>query len=249
MLITKSLTKSFGGLKAVNSVDLEAKEGYITLLIGPNGSGKTTLINTITGYYKPDFGKVYFRGEDITGLPMHETYKRGLVRTFQIPSPFSQLSVLENLLVAARFNPGENLTAHLFRKRWKKFEDEYIDKAFKILKLLKLDEFCDEQASSLSAGHLKLIEIGRALAAEAKMVVLDEPIAGINPVFAHEIFSHLEKIKKELGITFLIIEHRLDIALKYADYVYVMNEGKIICEGKPEYVVKDEKVKKVYIGD
>ncbi|MEM3627404.1 MAG: ABC transporter ATP-binding protein [Candidatus Bathyarchaeia archaeon] len=249
MLITESLTKSFGGLKAVNSVDFEAKEKCITLLIGPNGSGKTTLVNTVTGYYKPDSGKVYFKGEDITGLPMHETYRKGLVRTFQIPSPFSQISVLENLLVAARFNPGEHLTKHLFRNSWKKYEDEYIEKAFKILQLLKLDEFCDEQPASLSAGHLKLIEIGRALAAEAKMVILDEPIAGINPVFAHDIFSHIVDIKKELGITFLIVEHRLDIALKYADYVYVMNEGKVICKGTPDYVVNDEGVRKVYIGD
>jgi len=248
MLTTESLTKSFGGLKAVNSVAIEVKEGCITLLIGPNGSGKTTFINTVSGYYKPDSGKVYFRGEDITGLPMNETYKKGLVRTFQIPSPFTNLSVIENLLVAARHNPGEHFTRHLFRRSWQKVEEEHVEKAFEILKLLNLEEFCDEQPASLSAGHLKLIEIGRALAADAKMIMLDEPIAGINPVFAHNIFSHIVNIGKERGITFLIVEHRLDIALGYADYVYVMNEGKVICEGTSEHVLEDEEVRRVYIG-
>lgn len=249
MLSTEAVVKSFGGLKAVNSVSIKVEEGSITLLIGPNGSGKTTLVNVIAGYYKPDSGKVYFKGEDITGLPMNETYKKGIVRTFQIPSPFIKLSVLENLLVAARANPGERFSKHLFRKSWEKAEKEYIEKAFEIMKMLDLDDVCDLQPSSLSAGHLKLIEIGRALAADAKFVMLDEPIAGLNPVFAHNIFSHILKIRKERGITFLIVEHRLDIALGYADYVYVMNEGNLICKGTPDFVVKDDYVRRVYIGD
>lgn len=248
ILTTESVTKSFDGLKAVNSVSIKVEEDSITLLIGPNGSGKTTFINVVSGYYKPDSGKIYFKGEDITGLPMYKVYKKGLVRSFQIPLPFTRLSVLENLLVA-KYNPGEGFIRHLFKGSWRKVEKEQIEEAYEILKLLGLEEFSDEQAASLSAGHLKLIEIGRALASGAEMILLDEPIAGVNPVFAHTIFSHILNIRKERHVTFLIVEHRIDIALRYADYVYVMNEGKLICEGAPNQVVEDEEVRRVYIGE
>jgi branched-chain amino acid transport system ATP-binding protein len=248
MLYTNKLTKRFGGLIAVNEVSLTARRGLITLLIGPNGCGKTTLVNTITGYYKPDEGRVVFEGDDITGMPPHKTYKKGLVRTFQIPSPFLRLSVLENLLVASRGNPGENLTKHIFKGSWEKFENEQVDKAFEIMKILGLEKYWDREAMSLDAGALKLTEIGRALMSDAKMLVLDEPIAGVNPKLAHNIFSYIVKLRDGMKISFLIIEHRLDIALKYADFVYAMHQGRIISEGTSEEVARDENVRKIYIG-
>jgi len=249
VLVTQGVKKYFGGLKAVDGVDLKAEQQKVTLLMGPNGSGKTTLINVITGYYKPDGGKVYFEGEDITGWPMSKIYEKNLVRSFQIPSLFEGLTVLENLLVASRGNPGESLRKFFIRSKWIQYEEDSVKKALDTMKALKLTEFWDAPVTSLPAGHLKLVEIGRALMADAKMVILDEPICGVSPKLANEIFSRLRKLRDEKGLTFLVIEHRLDIALRFADYVYVMHNGKIISEGTPEQIAGDPLVKKVYTGE
>jgi len=249
VLYREELEKRFGGLKAVDGVTLKAKEKAITLLIGPNGSGKTTLVNTTTGYYKPDGGKVYFKNTEITGWPMNKVYDVGLVRSFQLPSPFQGLSALGNILVASKENPGESLIRSLRRKRWVKSEEEAIEKAFKVIKALDLQQFWDVPTASLSSGHLKLMEIGRALMADAEIVILDEPICGVNPTLADKIFIYINRLRDTYGLTFLIIEHRLDIALKYADYVYVMHHGKVISEGDVEYIINDPQVRKVYIGE
>jgi len=249
VLYLEELEKRFGGLKAVDGVTLKAKEKAITLLIGPNGSGKTTLVNTTTGYYKPDGGKVYFKNTEITGWPMNKVYDVGLVRSFQLPSPFQGLSVLGNILVASKENPGESLIRSLRRKRWVKSEEEAIEKAFNVIKALDLQQFWDVPTASLSSGHLKLMEIGRALMADAEIVILDEPICGVNPTLADKIFIYINRLRDTYGLTFLIIEHRLDIALKYADYVYVMHHGKVISEGDVEYIINDPQVRKVYIGE
>ncbi|MEM3833298.1 MAG: ABC transporter ATP-binding protein [Thermoprotei archaeon] len=249
ILVTDSVVKKFGGLRAVDDVSIKVKKKLVSLLAGPNGSGKTTLINVISGYYKPDSGRVYFKGEDITGLPMNLIYKRGLVRTFQIPAPFSKMSVLENLLVAYRNNPGESFFKHLNRRYWSNVEKEAIDEALKILQMLGMEDVWDREAWSLGAAQLKLLEIGRALMSKAEALILDEPIAGVNLKVAHEIFSHLNTLRNQLGITFLIIEHRLDVALKYVDHVFVMSEGKIIYDGDPKNVVEDKTVKKIYLGE
>lgn len=248
MLLVKELRKNFGELRAVDGVTLKTEPKKITLLIGPNGSGKTTLVNVVTGYYKPDGGKVYFNGDEITGWPMHKIYEKGLVRSFQIPSPFRGLSVLENLVLASRKNPGESLIKSFVKGKWVKSEENAVKKAFDVMKALNLDQFWDTLAMSLPAGHLKLIEIGRALMAEAKMIILDEPIGGINPALANEIFTYIRGLKDTYELTFLIIEHRLDIALRHADYVYVMHLGKVISEGTIEQIVSDPLVKEVYIG-
>jgi branched-chain amino acid transport system ATP-binding protein len=248
-LKTIGVTKRFGGLVAVNHVNINVMRKSITLLIGPNGCGKTTLVNTITGIYEPDEGEVYFEGKNITGLPPDRIYREGLVRTFQIPSPFTKLSVLDNLLVAARDHPGEKFRSHLFRRSWIKTEEELINKAFEYLKILGLDKYWDREASELDAGGLKLLEIGRALMSDARMIILDEPIAGVNPRLAHNIFSHIVELRNKLGITFMIIEHRLDIALRYSDYVYAMNRGEIISSGTPDEIIRDEKVRSVYLGE
>lgn len=248
-LRTEGVTKIFGAFKAVDTVSIKLAPGAITLLAGPNGSGKTTLANLISGYYRPEAGHVYFDGKDITGLTMNKIYERGLVRTFQIPAPFGKLSVLENLLVAARDNPGDSFIGYLNWRSWSKVEEKNAATATEILGEIGLAELQDRAAGTLSAGHLKLLEIARAIMAGAKLVILDEPIAGINPKLAHEVFVHIVDMNKKFGLTFLIIEHRLDIALAYVRHAYVMNDGKLIFDGPADDVVKDAEVKRVYLGE
>ncbi|MCD6341290.1 MAG: ABC transporter ATP-binding protein [Thaumarchaeota archaeon] len=248
ILRTQDLVKSFGGLVAVNGVSLNIQEKSITMLIGPNGSGKTTFINLISGLYKPDRGKVFFNGKEITGLPPHDVFKLGLVRTFQIPQPFRKLTVLENLLVTYPNNPGERFLGSLRRGKWMKVEEEAAEKAVKILDLLNLGHLWNQEAAKLSGGQMKLLEMGRALMADARLLVMDEPVAGVNPALAHEIFKTLRELRDELGITLFLVEHRLDIALQYTDYVYVMANGSIISSGEPKEVMVDPEVIEAYLG-
>jgi len=247
LLVATNLTKRFGGLIAVNSVDLVVKENSFTLLIGPNGSGKTTFLNVCTGVLKPDGGKVYFEGEDITGLPPNKIYDYGLIRTFQIPIPFLSLTILDNVIAAMR-NPGEYPFNALFKRRgWVEVEEENMEKAFSVLKRVGLDEMWDKPAYSLGGAQLKMLEVARALAAGAKLIALDEPIGGVDPIYADEILSYLKELQRS-GITFLVIEHRIDIIAPYADYAYAMNRGSIISQGTPDEVLNDPQVVEVYIG-
>ncbi len=248
VLRTENLVKKFGGIVAVDHVSIKVPEKNIVLIIGPNGSGKTTLVNVITGVYRADEGKVYFMDKDITNRPPHEIYRLGIVRTFQIPQPLKKLTVLENLLIAEAYHPGENPLKAIVERAWVKREQELTERAFKILKFLKLDHLWDSEAYKLSGGQLKLLEVGRALMANAKLIVMDEPIAGVNPSLAHEIFQRLREIRDTFNVTFLIIEHRLDIALKYVDYVYAMAQGRVIAEGKPDEVVNNPAVVEAYLG-
>lgn len=241
------MRKYFGGLAALDGVDLEVRDGLVTMIVGPNGSGKTTLINTVSGFYKPDSGRIFFNGADITGWPPHKVFKTGLVRTFQIPEPFQKLTVLENMLVA-RGGPGEGFLGSLFRRSWAGAEERNVEDAFRILELLSLDRLWDRRASELSGGQLKLLEVGRALMSGARMLLMDEPIAGVNPSLAHEVFGHLLEVKKRLGVDLLLVEHKLDIALQYVDYVYAMDRGRVIAEGPPDQVINDKRVIEAYLG-
>ncbi|HDJ83455.1 MAG TPA: ABC transporter ATP-binding protein [Desulfurococcaceae archaeon] len=247
ILVTENLVKRFGGLVAVNRVNIKVKKKTLTLLIGPNGAGKSTFINVCTGVLKPDEGRVIFDDKDITGWPPHKVYRAGFVRTFQIPQPFLSLTVLENVLVALG-SRGENPLLAPIKKLWIKEEEEKIKRAFEILKKVGLDQYWDWQAYKLGGGQLKMLEVARALATGAKLIALDEPIGGTDPAYASEIFKYIRSLRDTWNVTFLIVEHRIDIALPFADYVYVMDRGKVISEGPPKVVENDPKVIEVYIG-
>ena len=247
ILKVTNIRKTFGGITALDGVNMEIDKGKMTMLIGPNGSGKTTLINVVSGFYKPDEGQVLFEGRNITGKPPNEVSKQGLVRTFQVPAPFQKLSVMENLLMASEGNPGESFVKAPLKSTWIKKESEAYERATKVLELLNL-KLSDQFAGELSGGQLKLLEIGRALMTDARLIMLDEPASGLNPTLAHKIFEHLSEIKTGLGLTFLIIEHRLEIALQYVDYVYAMASGSVVSHGKGEEVMSDPNVIESYLG-
>ncbi len=251
ILTTEGIVKQFGAFRALDGVDVKVERGKVTLIIGPNGSGKTTLVNVITGVYKPESGKVVYVKADgkainITGWPPHKIFEIGIVRTFQMPQVFQKLTVLENLMAVARGQRGEAVVTALL-KNWVKEEGELAKKAFRILRPVKLDNKWDTPAYLLSAGEMKLLELARALMAGADLIILDEPIAGVPVDQAHEVFKIVREINQQ-GITFLVIEHRIDIAFKYVDYVYAMASGRIIAQGLPEQVANDPKVREVYIG-
>jgi branched-chain amino acid transport system ATP-binding protein len=259
ILSVADVRKSFGNLHALDGVSLDVEDRSISILIGPNGSGKTTLINVISGLYKPDSGRVLFRGKESTGLPPYQLYNLGLARTFQIPALFWKLTVLENLLVAVRNNPGERfiksvlpsgLTSwkELTTPTWEENEKRAVEKASRILSLLGLSRIWDQPSFLLSGGQMKLVEIGRALMSDATLLLLDEPVSGVNPTLAHEIFSRILKLRDELGLTFFIVEHRLDIALKYVDKMFAMALGRLITSGTPDDVLKDKRVIEAYLG-
>ena len=245
LLRTENLSKFFFSLRALDNVSLSARRNYITLVIGPNGSGKTTLINTISGFYEADGGRVLLEDRDITNKPPHEIYRFGIVRTFQIPQPLRRLTVLENLMMADE-NPGEKIISGL-RRNWVKKQEELAEKAFRYLDFLNLDHLWNTESYKLSGGQLKILEVGRALMRDAKVIVMDEPIAGVNPALAHSILERLRNLKN-MDVSLLLVEHRLDIVLKYVDYVYVMADGKIIAEGDGKNILSNPEVVEVYLG-
>ncbi len=249
ILIVKNVKKRFGGVVALDGVSLEVERGKIVGLIGPNGSGKTTLFNVIAGVLKPDSGEVWFDGKEITGLPPEKIYHLGLVRTFQTPRLFKGMTVFENVLTSARHNPGESYSKSLLKEMWEPVEKKIAKKAIGLMELLKIKHIARNLASAVSGGQMKLGEIARGLMSDPKMLLLDEPAAGVNPTLAHEIFSFLTKLRDERGITMLIIEHRLDILFDYVDYVYVMHKGRIVAQGTPKEVVENPVVIDVYLGE
>jgi len=248
ILCVRNLTMRFGSFRAVDNVSMGIPRAAISLLIGPNGSGKTTLVNCISGLYTPEEGTVKYMGADITGEPPHKIVKKGLVRTFQIAQPFLRLTVLENLLVSHGDNPGESVFWSFVQARWAKQETTALEKAHKVLELLELEDLYEAAAGTLSGGQLKLLEIGRALMTDAKTIVMDEPAGSVSPVLAHTIFSHIQRLRDQLGLTFLLVEHRLDVAAEYVDRVCAMARGRVICEGAPKEVFNNPEVIESYLG-
>ena len=248
ILSVDNVRKSFGSLHALDGISLQVAERKVSILIGPNGSGKSTLINVVSGLYFPDSGKIIFDKKDTTGFPPHKLYNMGMARTFQIPALFWNLTVLENLLIAEKNNPGESFLKSLVSSFWKNSEKKAMEKASRILTLLGLSSVWNLPTFKLSGGQMKLVEIGRALMSDAKLLLLDEPVSGVNPTLAHEIFSRILRLRDELGLTFFVVEHRLDIALKYVDEIFAMALGKLIASGLPDEVMNDKKVIESYLG-
>lgn len=249
ILEISGVKKQFGGMIVLDGIDMQVKEGRIYQMIGPNGSGKTTLINVISGLLKPDEGTIIFDGADITQKGPFETFKAGLSRTWQIPQPFRNLTTMENFMVASDKNRGEGFLAAPMRSRWRRDEEQVSRRAAEVMEVVSLIQKKDLQSQNLSGGQQKLLELGRAMMSDTKMILMDEPIAGVNPTLAYEIFEKIKRICREQKITFLIIEHRLDISLQYAERVFVLNGGRIIAEDEPDEVVKDPKVIESYLGE
>ena len=249
MLKIKDLNKSFGGLKAVHNVNLEVKKSSITGLIGPNGAGKTTLFNTIAGVYAPDEGEIFLENQNITGLKPHNLFNKGVLRTFQIAHEFSTLTVLENLMMVPPNQYGENLIYAWFRNNdVKKQEEEIRTKAIEVIEFLNLNHLTQELAGNLSGGQKKLLELGRTMMVDSKLVLLDEVGAGVNRTLLNDISDAILRLNKEKNYTFFVIEHDMDLIEKICDPVIVMAEGSVLFEGKFDEVKSNEEVIEAYLG-
>ena len=244
-----NLSKYFGGLAAVSNCSLKVKQGTITGIIGPNGSGKTTLFNLIAGNLKSSSGNVKFNNEDITDVPSYELFSKGLLRTFQIAHEFTNLSVLENLMMVPGNQSGEKLMNTFLKPSIVAQEEELIkEKAKGVVEFLKLEHLSNELAGNLSGGQKKLLELGRTMMVDAKLVLLDEVGAGVNRTLLKELGSAIEKLNREKGYTFCMIEHDMDFIGRLCDPVIVMAEGSVLFKGSVDDAKKDEKVIESYLG-
>ena len=249
ILQINSISKYFGGLAAVSNCSLNIKKGSITGVIGPNGSGKTTLFNLIAGNLKPNSGQVMFNNEEITSIPSYELFSKGLLRTFQIAHEFTNLTVLENLMMVPGNQSGEKLMTALLKPKLVKKEEEIVkQKAYEVIDFLNLKHLSNELAGNLSGGQKKLLELGRTMMVDAKIVLLDEVGAGVNRTLLKDIGTAIQRLNKEKGYTFCMIEHDMDFIKRMCDPVIVMAEGSVLFEGTPEEVMKNEKVIESYLG-
>ena len=249
ILHIENLSKYFGGLAAVSDCSLKIKKGSITGIIGPNGSGKTTLFNLIAGNLKSSQGKVLFNDEDVTDLPSYELFSKGILRTFQIAHEFTNLTVLENLMMVPSNQSGENLVTALINPKLVEEEEQKIkNKALDVIEFLNLKHLANELAGNLSGGQKKLLELGRTMMVDAKLVLLDEVGAGVNRTLLKDLGTAILRLNKEKGYTFCMIEHDIDFISRMCDPVIVMSEGSVLFEGTSEEVKKNEKVIDSYLG-
>ena len=249
MLVIKELCKNFGNLRALDGVSLTVERGSITGLIGPNGSGKTTLFNVVSGFYAKDGGEICFKGERIDSLTPDAIAKRGLCRTFQIAKAPEKLTILENMLLAANSQRGENPISALFKRRSvNKLERENLSRAMELLTMLELAHLRNEFAGNLSGGQKKLLSLGRMLMRNPDLILLDEPTAGVNPTLANELLEVIRSLQKDLKRTFLIVEHNMKVIANLCEKVFVLNFGKLLAEGTPKEIQQNEQVLKAYLG-
>jgi branched-chain amino acid transport system ATP-binding protein len=249
MIVVENLHRHFGGFKAVDGASLKIETGSITGLIGPNGAGKTTLFNVIAGRLPPTSGKVTMQGEDITGLPPHELFAKGVLRTFQIAHEFSSMTVRENLMMVPANQSGESLFNACFRRNAVAAEEKRLrDKADEVLEFLTISHLADQKAANISGGQKKLLELGRTMMVDAKIVFLDEVGAGVNRTLLNTIGDAIVRLNKERGYTFCVIEHDMDFIGRICGPVICMAEGKVLAQGTVNEVKNDERVIEAYLG-
>ncbi len=249
MIRIQNVSKTFGGLQAVKDVSFEVVQGSITGLIGPNGAGKSTLFNIVAGLFPPTSGTIALDGQDITGLPTHRLFHRGLIRTFQIPHEFSRMTVRENLMVVPASQSGENLFNSWLR--WGRVRDEdgaILERVDDVLDFLEITHVAEELAGNLSGGQKKLLDLGRTMMTDAKMVLLDEPGAGVNRTLLGKIREAIRRLNTERGYTFCVIEHDMDLISSLCDPVHVMANGELIASGPMQALRRNELVREAYLG-
>jgi neutral amino acid transport system ATP-binding protein len=249
ILEVEDVVQTFGGIRAVNGATFDVERESITALIGPNGAGKTTCFNVLTGFYAGNRGSVRFDGEEVFSEPAHRIARRGMVRTFQITKALSRMPVIDNMLLAGPDQPGEKLFNNLIRRGASKArEAEIYEQAQALLEEFNLAKLQDEYAGTLSGGQRKLLELARALMTQPRLLMLDEPMAGINPTLGARLLQHMERLRTEEGVTFLFVEHDMEVVMKHSDRVIVMAEGKVIAEGRPEEIRENKRVIDAYLG-
>ncbi|MEV0948851.1 ABC transporter ATP-binding protein [Rhodococcus sp. NPDC049939] len=247
MLVVDNVSRSFGGLKAVHVDHLEIQRGCITGLIGPNGAGKTTLFNLLTGFDRPDTGTWSMDGQPLGRLYPHQVARKGVVRTFQLTKALSKLSVLDNVRLGATGQRGERIANTLLPWTWKAQERTVTERAHELLARFKLDAKADDLAGSLSGGQRKLLEMARALMTDPTVVMLDEPMAGVNPALTQSLLGHIKSLRDE-GMTVVFVEHDMDVIRDISDWVVVMSQGSVIAESTPEHLSSNEAVVDAYLG-
>ncbi len=247
ILVADHVLRQFGGLTAVDVEHVEIQRGAITALIGPNGAGKTTFFNLLTGFDQPDKGSWSFNGRSLSGVAAHRVARLGMVRTFQLTKALSRLTVIENMRLGATGQRGENVFRALFKSIWGTQEREITERADDLLARFKLDTKREDFAGSLSGGQRKLLEMARALMVTPEMVMLDEPMAGVNPALTQSLLGHVKDLRED-GMTVLFVEHDMDMVRDISDWVIVMAQGKVIAEGPPSAVMGDQRVIDAYLG-
>lgn len=250
LLDARNLSKSFGGIIAVDEVSFSVAQGEIVGLIGPNGAGKTTTFHLLSGFLDPDGGELYFAGEQIDQLAPYQRARRGLVRTFQNTRELNGMTVLDNMVLGGQGNPGEKvLTTFTNRGSVAEFEDRIHARAREWLEILELWDLRDEYAGNLSGGQRKLLELGRALMTEPKLLLLDEPVAGVNPTLTQTLLNHLLRLRRDEDITFVIVEHDIETIMTISDKVVAMDTGRVLTAGSPEVVRQNDELLQAYLGD
>ncbi len=248
LLSVRGVTKRFGGVTAVSEASFDVVSGSITALIGPNGAGKSTLFNVVTGFERGDGGDVLLAGRSVYGASPHAIARRGMVRTFQLTKALSVMTVIDNVLLADPGNPGERLAVAAFRPLWRKRERAARVRALALLDIFGLAAKGNDYAGTLSGGQRKLLELARALMLEPNILLLDEPLAGVNKTLGLRLLEHIERVRAEYGLTILLVEHDMDVVMRHSDRVVVMAEGKVVMSGAPADVRRDQRVIDAYLG-